>query len=171
MTLKKNDIRLSLFLLIFLIIGIIGLNSCHFYDENALFDLTKKWCVIPLVLISLFWSYRITFGYDTSQKFLKNTLGFIVMTIISMMLLYVSFEGNLLIINSYIGKQQDYLITGEVIKLKYPENKKMLNHYSIIIQLSKKNDSVELIVPTNEYIVGDKFEQDMKIGSLGVLYK
>ena len=93
------------------------------------------------------------------------------MTIISMMLLYVSFEGNLLIINSYIGKQQDYLVTGEVIKLKYPQNKKLLNHYSILIQLSKKNDSVELIVPTNEYNVGDEFEQDMKIGSLGVLYK
>jgi hypothetical protein len=88
-----------------------------------------------------------------------------------MILLYVSFEGNLLIINSYIGKQQDYLVTGEVIKLKYPENKKLLNHYSILIQLSKKNDSVELIVPTNEYNVGDEFEQDMKIGSLGVLYK
>lgn len=166
-----NDIRLSLVLLIFLIIGGFGLNIFDFIDNTYLYHITNNWCKIPIIIISIYWSYRVSFGYNMKEVIWKNFLYFILMFIVCGMMLIVAFQGSLLIINNQIGKNKRYDLRGKIVKLNYPKNKKILAHYSVFINRNVENDTIELIVPTNEYNVGDEFEQDMKVGSLGIIYK
>ena len=76
----------------------------------------------------------------------------------------------LMLINNNIGKQKDYKLCGKIIKLNYPENKKIGNKYSIFIKRELEKDTIELNVPKNEYVEKQNFEKGMKIGSLKIIY-
>ena len=68
------------------------------------------------------------------------------------MVTFISFQGLLMLINNNIGEQKNYKLCGKIIKLHYPEKKKIGNKYSIFIKRKIEKDTIELNVPKNEYV-------------------
>lgn len=166
---KKNLVLITLFL-IFAIIGILGNYSYDFMTSKQALGAAFKWCGIPTLMFAVYYAYRSTFGHDSSIPVWKNLLATVVITIIVSMITLLSFKGLLIRINCRLGLQKDYLLSGQILKLNYPEKKKAGNSYSLQIIREIEKDTIDLEVPTNRYLTGEKFNKLMKIGSLGFIY-
>ena len=81
-----------------------------------------------------------------------------------------SCQGYLILYNCNVGTQKIFLIKGQVTKLDYPKRKKPLNKYAIVIMTDDNKEIIKLDVPTNQYFVGQTFEKELRLGSLGFLY-
>ncbi|MBR9776721.1 MAG: hypothetical protein GYB55_17545 [Cytophagales bacterium] len=101
---------------------------------------------------------------------MENLLGTIVLIAIISLITLVSFQGYLILINSHLGQQKKYLLTGQITKLDFPKEKKIGNKYSIEIARKLEQDTISLDVPTNGYIEAENFTKTMKMGSLGFIY-
>lgn len=172
MTITKKDFKLIIPFILFLIFGVYGIYSVDFISVSQTMKTTFEWCTIPTIIFALYYAYHSSFGYKTTIAIAiwRNTFTFIVMTIIIGMITFTSFQGILMLINKNIGPQKEYLLSGKITKLKYPENKKIGNEYSIEIERKLEKDTIELNVPTNQYFEKQKFEKRMKIGSLNFIY-
>jgi hypothetical protein len=170
MTIKKRDLSLIILFLIFVTVGVYGLNSVDFIAGEETMEYTFKYCGVPILLIAAYYAYRSTFGYDKDKEAWKNTLGFVVMTFIAGMVIFISFQGLLVLINCNLGHHKEYNLEGQITYLDYPEKKKALNKYSIEIKRIAELDTIKLDVPTNDYEQGQYFTKKMKIGSLGFIY-
>ena len=171
MTLTKKDLILIIPFIVFVIIGIYGLYSVNYISESQTMEATFNWCIVPTIIFALYYAYRSSFGYkEVIVPIWKNILSFTVMTIIIGMVIFISFQGILIIINNNIGQQKEYLLSGKIIKLDYPEKKKIGNKYAIVIKRKLEKDTIELNVPTNKYQKGQNFEKSMKIGCLKFIY-
>lgn len=170
MTITKSDLKLLIPLIIFTIGGLYGAYSLNYIQSDKTLSITFKWFVIPSIIIGLFYAYRSTFGYEKKTAVWRNVLGLIALTIFFTMLLLRSFEGYLILTNCLVGQQTKTLIKGQVTRLNYPKNKKPLNNYKIEITTNDKLEIINIIVPDNSYFVGQTFEKEMTIGSLGFLY-
>jgi len=167
----KKFILITLFAFIVLI-GIYGLYSSDYIAVSQTSKMVFRLCIIPIIILTLICAYFSSFGYpkNTLPK-RKNALLFIIMSYICGMINFVSFQGILMLINSNTGYQKEYLLIGKILKTNYPKHKKPGAKYSIEILRETENDTIELNVPTNEFVVGRKFEKEMKIGSLNFIYK
>lgn len=170
MTITKRDLNLIIPFLIFVTIGVYGLYSVDFIAWEETMDYTFKYCGVPTILIAAYFAYRSTFGYDKDMEVWRNLLGFIVMTFIAGMVIFISFQGLLILINCNVGQNKEYILDGQITKLDYPEKKKPLNKYSIEIIRAAELDTIKLDVPNNDYEQGEDFSKKMKMGSLGFIY-
>lgn len=170
MIITNKDLKLVIPFILFVIAGIYGIYSVDFISVDQTIETTFKWCILPTVFFALYYAYRSSFGYNKAIAIWKNTLTFIIMTIMIGMVIFVSFRGVLMLINSNIGEQKDYNLRGKIIKLNYPEKKKTGNKYSIFIKRELEKDTIELNVPKIIYIDNQYFEKKMKIGSLKFIY-
>lgn len=171
MTLTKKDLKLIIPFILFVIIGISGLYSVNYISESQTMEATFNYCIIPTIIFALYYAYHSSFGYkEVIVPIWKNILSFTVMTIIIGMITFISFQGILIIINNNIGQQKEYLLSGKIIKLDYPEEKKVGNKYAIEIERKDEKDTIKLNVPTNKYQKGENFEKSMKIGFLKFIY-
>ncbi|WP_026977593.1 hypothetical protein [Flavobacterium tegetincola] len=171
MTIIKKDLNLIIPFILFVTIGIYGMYSVDYIAVSQTMRTTLKWCLIPIIFFAIYYAYRASFGQKEKKiEIWKNILLFSVMSIIIGMLSFISFQGILMIINNKIGKQKEYLLSGKIIKLNYPEKKKIANKYSIEILRKLDNDTIELNVPTSEYQNDQNFEKQMKVGSLNFIY-
>jgi hypothetical protein len=170
MKITNKDLKLIIPFILFVVVGIYGIYSVDFISVSQTMKATLEWFILPTIIFALFYAYRSSFGYKKAIAIWKNTLTFIVMTIIIGMVTFISFQGLLMLINSNIGEQKDYKLCGKIIKLNYPEDKKIGNKYSIFIKRTLEKDTIELNVPKNEYVVKQNFEKEMKIGSLKFIY-
>ena len=166
---KTNKI-LSIVLLVILISGVYGTMKYDYYTTNIAYNLAKKWLAIPILFIILYWSYLNTFKYDNTVKVWKNSGQLLLMTIMFGTMLFLTSIGNIVLLNSYIGTQKKVLISEKVIRLHNPERKKIFNHYAVIIYSETAKDSLEIVVPTKSYKVGDDFNKEMYCGKLGIYY-
>lgn len=166
----KNDLKLIIPFILFVILGLYGMYSMDFISVSQTMKMTFKWCLVPTIIFALYYAYRSSFGNKTIIAVWRNTLTFIVITILTGMVTFVSFQGVLMIVNKNIGLQKEYLLSGKITKLNYPEKKKVGNKYSIEIERKLEKDTIELNVPTNKYHEGQNFEKLMKIGSLNFIY-
>lgn len=157
--------------IVFVIIGIYGLYSVNYISESQTMEATFNYCIIPTIIFALYYAYRSSFGYKAViVPIWKNILSFTVMTIIIGMVTFISFQGILIIINNNIGQQKEYLLSGKIIKLDYPEKKKIGNKYAVEIERNVEKDTIKLNVSTNKYQKGQDFEKSMKIGLLKFIY-
>lgn len=85
------------------------------------------------------------------------------------MILLRSFQGYILVINGYIGKQNSILVSGVITKVDKPRQKKLLSSYSIHLT-DATNEQIVLEVPGTNWEVGQKFTKPLRIGSLGIKY-
>jgi hypothetical protein len=170
MTITNKNLKLIIPFILFVIVGIYGIYSVDFISVSQTMKTTLEWCILPTIIFALYYAYRSSFGYNKAIAIWKNTLTFIIMTIMIGMVTFISFQGLLMLINSNIGEQKDYKLCGKIIKLNYPEKKKIGNKYSIFIKREVEKDTVELNVPKNEYVEKQNFEKEMKIGSLKFIY-
>lgn len=166
---KTNKI-LSIVLLVILISGVYGTMKYDYYTTNIAYNLAKKWLAIPILFIILYWSYLNTFKYDNTVKVWKNSGQLLLMTIMFGTMLFLTSIGNIVLLNRYIGTHKKVLISGKVIRLHNPERKKIFNHYAVIIYSETAKDSLEIVVPTKSYKVGDDFNKEMYCGKLGIYY-
>ena len=86
MTITKRDLNIIIPFLLFVILGVYGLNSVDFITGSESMDYTFKYCGVPILLLSFYYAYRSTFGYDKDKEVWKNILGFFVMTFITGMI-------------------------------------------------------------------------------------
>lgn len=170
MTISNKDLKLIIPFILFVIVGVYGMYSTDFISISHTLKTTFQWCIIPTTLFSLYFAYRSSFGYRTTIIIWRNTLTFIVVAYMIGMVTFISFQGILMLINKNIGQQKEYLLSGKITKLKYPEKKKIGNKYSIEIERKLEKDTIELDVPTRKYQKGQNFEKRMKLGSLGFIY-
>lgn len=170
MTFTKKDIKFLIPFGIFITIGMYGSTSVDFLVSSPTFDKTFKWCGIPTLFLSLYYAYRATFGYPNQIALWRNSLNFIVITFLTLIMFFVSIQGILVLTNCKIGEQKEFLLTGRITKLHYPKKKKVFEKYTIEIERKAKGDLIKLDVPTNEYSQGQLFSKKMKIGSLGFIY-
>ncbi|MBI0400563.1 hypothetical protein [Cyclobacterium marinum] len=170
MNITKRDLKLILPFLIFVIVGISGVYSVDFITGEQTLAAAIKWCGIPTLIFALYYSYQATFGHRNDIPIWKNLLGTIVLIAIISLITLVSFQGYLILINSHLGQQKKYLLTGQITKLDFPKEKKIGNKYSIEIARKLEQDTISLDVPTNGYIEAENFTKTMKMGSLGFIY-
>lgn len=170
MTGTSNHLKLIIPFLLFVGVGIYGLYAVDYVVVSQTTKTTFEWCLLPTLIFALYYAYRCSFGYTKAIALWKNTLTFSLTTIMIVMVTFVSFQGLLMLINSTIGTQKAYKLSGEVITLHYPENKKIGAKYSIFIKREIEKDTIELNVPTNEYVEKQHFEKAMKLGSLQFIY-
>ena len=171
MTLTNKDLKLIIPFILFVIMGICGLHSVNYISESQTMEATFNWCIIPTIVFALYYAYRSSFGYkEVIVPIWKNILSFTVMTIIIGMVTFISLQGILISINNNIGQQKEYLLSGKIIKLDYPEEKKIGNKYAIEIERKVEKDTIKLNVPHNNYQKGQNFEKSMKIGLLKFIY-
>jgi hypothetical protein len=170
MKITNKDLKLIIPFILFIIVGIYGIYSVDFISVSQTMKMTLEWCILPTIIFSLYYAYRSSFGYDIAIAIWKNTLTFIIMTIMIGMVTFISFQGFLMLVNCNIGEQKNYKLVGKIIKLNYPEKKKIGNKYSIYISRELEKDTIELNVPKNEYVKKQNFEKEMKIGSLKFIY-
>ena len=169
MQIGNRDLKLIIFFLLFIIGGIIAGFSKDFIESNRALNITFKSCILPVVAMSAYFAYQSTFDTRKQVALWRRVLSMIVLTFIFGMMFLKATQGYIIFYNCKIGEQKQTVVKGEVVKLKYPKNKKPLNNYSIEIKLIEK-DLITLDVPTNEYYIGQTFEKDMIKGSLGILY-
>ena len=170
MTITKSDLKLITAFLLFLIGGLYGGNSVSFIQNDKALSTTFRFFIIPSVIIGGFYGYRSTFGYDKKTAAWRNILGLLTLTLVFTLMFLKSFQGYLVLYNCNIGVQKNILIKGRVTKLDYPKHKKLLNNYAIVIMIDDNKEIIKLDVPTNQYFVGQPFEKELILGSLGFLY-
>jgi hypothetical protein len=170
MTITKKDFKLIIPFILFVIFGIYGIYSIDFISVNQTMKTAFEWCIIPTIIFSLYYAYHSSFGYKKTIAIWRNTFTFIAIAIMVEMISFTSSQGILMLINKNIGRQKEYLLSGKITKLNYPENKKIGNKYSIEIERKLEKDTIELNVPTNQYFEKQKFKKRMKIGSLNFIY-
>lgn len=167
----NNDLKLIIPFILFVLLGIYGRYLFDYISVSQTLKITFRWCLIPSIAFALYYAYYASFGYKKiSVPIWKNFFVFLTMTAVILIISLSSFQGILIIINSKLGNQKDYLLSGKIIKIDYLERKKIGNNYSIEIQRKLENDTIKLNVPTNEYHIGQSFEKEMKIGLLNFIY-
>jgi hypothetical protein len=166
---KMSQKNIILLFILFLSIGLICGYSFDFIQNDKALSLTFKWFTIPTFILSAFYGYKLSFGFNEKVSFWKNTLQLILAMVLFGLMFLKSFQGYLILYNTKFGKQEKIIVKGQVKELKFPKNKKLLNNYSIIIR-TEKNEIITLDVPTKNYYIGQIFEKEMFKGSLGFLY-
>jgi hypothetical protein len=167
---KKKGFKLIIFYLVFVITGLAGHFINDFFSAKKALEMSLKWCGIGVAGFALYYAYLSTFGYDQFVPVWRNVIGLITLSAVVFMVSLVSVQGILIELNCIIGNQKDYRLTGVVTKIKYPDKKKIGNNYTLDIARRVERDTIEMVVPTNHYKEGDKFDKMMKIGSLGLIY-
>ena len=81
-----------------------------------------------------------------------------------------AFQGYLTYYNCNFGTQTKLTVKGKITRLDFPRTKKPLNTYSVQLLTDSTQELIKLEVPTKNYSVGQFFEKDMLLGSLGILY-
>ena len=170
MTITKSDLKLIIPFLLFLIGGLYCAYSADFIQNDKALSTAFKWFIVPSIVVGAFYGYRSTFGYDKKTPVWRNILGLLVLTLIFTLMFLKSCQGYLILYNCNFVTQKNILIKGQVTKLDYPKRKKPLNNYAIIIDTDDTKETIKLDVPTNKYFVGQTFEKELTLGSLGFLY-
>ena len=170
MKITNKDLKLIIPFILFVILGTYGIYSVDFISSSQTMKTTLEWCILPTTIFASYYGYRSSFGYKKAVAIWKNTLTFIIMTILIGMITFISFQGLLTLINNNIGEQKNYKLCGKIIKLNYTEKKKIGNKYSIFIKRKIEKDTIELNVPKNEYVEKQNFQKEMKIGSLKFIF-
>ncbi len=151
----------------FVLAGVIGMNAYPFLQNEKALSLSLKWCGILALIIAMSLAYMANRG-DRARW--GKIGGFIVVTLVSTVIAVVAFQGWIVLCNCYLGAQKNTLVKGTVKMLHFPKKKKLLNHYTIVIEMEGEQNVIEIDVPTNNYSPGDPFSKEMKLGSLGILY-
>ena len=170
MTITKKDLQVIIPFILFVGIGIYGDFSVNFILRDKPFATTLKWCGVPILLFAVYYAYRATFGYPQKASIWRNTLGFFVMTAICSMLFFVAFEGFLILFNCNIGHQNDYQMKGIITKIEATKSKSGRILYTLLIHRELEKDIVKIDIPKNEFMEGQLFVNQMKVGSLGFIY-
>lgn len=172
MKVTKRDLYIIIPFLLLLIIGVYGVYYLPYISGDQSFGFVKRYLLIPLIVFSLAYAYFSTFGYkqQITVAVWKNLVVFVVLFIMISMVNFLSFQGSVIIINKEFGAQNNYLLSGEIVKVDYPVPKKWGNKYRVFIKREIENDTIEMDVPTNNYRLGQKFKKEMKIGLLGFIY-
>lgn len=172
MKITKRDLYIIIPFLILLIIGICGVYYLPYISGDQSFGFVKRYLLIPLIVFSLAYAYFSTFGYkqQIAVPVWKNLVVFVVMFTIISLVNCLSLQGSVIIINKEFGAQNNYLLSGEIVKVGYPVPKKCGNKYHIFIKREIEKDTIEMDVPTNNYRLGQKFKKEMKVGLLGFIY-
>lgn len=158
-----------LIFLIFLAGGLYGGYSVDFIQNDKALSLAFIWFTVPSLLIGLFYGYSWTFGYKKEVARWRNLIGMLTLTLIMTLMSLKFFQGYLVFYNCNFGTQNRLVIKGQITKLDFPETKKPLNNFTIAIR-TDFNESFTIDVPTNEYYIGQVFEKELTLGSLGILY-
>lgn len=161
--------KLIVIFLIFLVGGLYGGYSVDFIQNDKAISLAFKWFTIPSIIIGLYYGYHSTFGYNKEVAKWKNIIGLLTLTLIIGLMSLKFFQGYLVLYNCNFGTQDSLVIKGKVKALDFPKTKKPFNNYAIIIE-TDSNANITLDVPTNEYSIGQIFEKELALGSLGILY-
>ncbi len=170
MALTKSYLALTISFLLFIIGGLYGAFSADFIQNNKALSTAFNWFTIPSIIIGAYFGYLSTFGYNKKTAVWRNVLGLLAMALIFTLMFLRSCQGYLILYNCNVGIQKNILIKGHVIKLDYPKRKKLLNNYAIVIMIDDSKETIKLDVPTNQYFVGQIFEKELTLGSLGFLY-
>jgi hypothetical protein len=170
MTITKRDLKLIISFLLFLSGGLYGVFSVNFIQNDSALSTAFKWFIIPSVIVGAYYGYHSTLGYDKKTSLWRNILGLLALTLIFTLMFLKACQGYLILYNCSFGMQKTKLVKGQILALDYPRNKKLLNSYAIVIKIDENEETIKLDVPTNHYYVGQVFEKELTLGSLGFLY-
>jgi hypothetical protein len=170
MTFTKKDLTLLIPLLVFLLLGFYWAYSVDFLQYDKVFSISIKWFVAPTIIVSTYYAYYSTFGYDKNSALWRKLLGLLALTLIFSLMILRAFQGYLTYYNCNFGTQTKLTVKGIITRLDFPKTKKPLNTYSVELLTDNTHELIKLEVPTKNYSVGQFFEKEMIVGSLGILY-
>jgi len=171
---------LLIFTLISIVLGAFDPVTYEITESFLIFTMIPKWINISFVIISIFIGifYSVSLLSHKSVRYISNlgklfrlifwipTLSF---GIIAMM--FGLFSGGALLANRMIGEQKEIIVTGTIVDTRQNITKYGTSHYVTI-----KSDNltiereIDFKVP-NPIPKGHRFQEKMKIGSIGLLYK
>jgi hypothetical protein len=170
MAIKIRSYRFIIPFVLFVCLGIYGSFSVDFLQSDKALKTAFRYFIAPILIIGGYLGYISSFGDKRNLPFWRNLLGLLAITFVCMMVLLISIQGYLVLYNCNIGPQKKIIIKGEIIKLKYPKSKKLLNNYVIEIKEDNNFEVIKIDVPTKDYILNQDFKKEMTLGSLGFLY-
>lgn len=170
MTFTKKDLTLLILLLVFLLLGFYWAYSVDFLQYDKVFSISVKWFIVPTILVATYYAYYSTFSYDKKSALWRKVLGLLALTLIFSLMILKAFQGYLTYYNCNFGTQTKLTIKGKITSLDFPKRKKPLNSYSVELLTNSTQELIKLEVPTKNYSVGQYFEKEMLLGSLGILY-
>ena len=170
MTFTKKDLTLLVPLLIFLFLGIYLAYLVDFLQYDKMFSISVKWFILPTIIVATYYAYYSTFGYDKKSALWRKILGLLALTLIFSLMILRAFQGYLIYYNCNFGTQTKLTVKGKITRLDFPRTKKPLNTYSVQLLTDNTQELIKLEVPTKNYLVGQFFEKEMLLGSLGILY-
>lgn len=171
MNVTKRDLQIIIPFLLFVSLGIYGSVYNEFIERDKPLSTTLKWFGVPSLILAIGYAYRATFGYDKTVAFWRNTIGIIVFTVICSMMFFVSFQGFLILYNCNIGEQKTYTLKGQIAYVRTSTNNKGKSMHSIDLIRVGEKDTLTINVPHNHFYEGQSLTMEMKIGSLGYIYR
>ncbi len=165
-----------IYLFIIFVIGILLIFReivVYQYYQNSVPDKYAYFLLLPIILfvsigVTIDASRSITFTKDNRfWKTIKTFLGTISMLSILSYFLVVPFvSGIILFLNEKIGEQESILVSGKILKIADDES------YSVtIFRENSKLVFDTTIRGTEMYDQGDIFNEKMKKGCFGIIYK
>lgn len=166
----KTDLKLLIPILLYISFGVWASFEFDYLESHKALLKVFKWAIVPSIILGFYYSYYSIFKRGAEQALWRKILGMVGLTIIFTLMLLRSSQGYLIFWNAHIGNQKEIVLKGEIKKLDFPKRKKLLNSYTIFIYNRNIKDNVRLVVPTNNYLIGQIFEMKMIEGSLGIIY-
>lgn len=157
-------------LAVFIITGFLLERSFDFFEANRSMRLAFTWCLLPSVLIAIYYSYRILLKDNGKTAKWKLALQRVALVGLITILSCMGFVGYIVYANSAFGGNNRRQVKGRIVKVDYPARKKIFNDYQITVRLEFTEELLQLHVPTDEYRVNDYFDKEMISGAFGILY-
>jgi len=130
------------------------------------------WLLIPSIPLAIYYSYKLTFAHDKKSAFWRNLVSVIAFSVFISLALVKSGQGYLYIYNCSMGNQKPILLKGFVNYREKPRRlARLFSQYTLTVTLDSSKQRIKLAIKTDKYEAGQRIELQMKMGSLGYLYR
>lgn len=166
----RTDLKVYFPFILLMIISIWGTYAFTYVESKKPQQLAFRWFLIPAISISAFYAYYSVVKRSLIRQLWKKLLLIISFEVVFSVLLLLSCRSVIILWNGHIGTQSFYRVTGIVKTIEYPKSKGVLSTYTTSVLMNTTDSILSFDITGKEYVIGETFDKQMKIGSLGFLY-
>ena len=170
MTTKKIFWGITILIILIFFYGIYGLFENEFIQSDVA-SVYAWWFLIPTIPLAIYYSIKLSFGYDKKTPFWRNLLTCFAMSIFISLIFVKSFQGYLYKYNCSIGEQKPFLLKGIITNVSKPRRSgRPFSIFTMEVFLDSNQKRIKLQTSSKKYKAGERLDAEVKIGSLGYIY-
>lgn len=166
----KADLKVYSPFILLMINAIWGTYAFKYIESNVPEQIAFKRFLIPALTLSAFYAYYSVIRRSSLKQLWKKILLIISFVVIFTVLFLLAFKSIIILWNGYVGTHKPFKVIGTVKSIKYPKRKGLLSTYTTSILTNSTDSTLSFDITGKEYIIGEIFDKQMAIGSLGFLY-